>query len=130
MRTPRATPALLALLLAAPALGCDDERADRVLAQCTLCHSLAPGEPHLAGPNLHGIIGRRAGSAAGFAYSKAFRALALEWNAAELDRFLTDPLTTVPGAAMAFAGLRNAEDRAAVICRLTGTSGAANDRAD
>lgn len=120
MKTPRVLAALLALLLATPAIACDEERANRVLAQCTLCHSLEPGEPHLAGPNLSGIAGRKAASAAGFAYSKAFRALALEWNAAELDRFLADPLATVPGTAMAFAGLRNALDRAAVICRLTG----------
>ncbi len=129
MKAPRAIPALLALLLATPALACDEERANRVLAQCTLCHSLEPGEPHLAGPNLSGIVGRKAAAAAGFAYSKAFRALALEWNEAELDRFLADPLATVPGTAMAFAGLRNAEDRAAVICRLTGAAAAASQPA-
>ena len=121
----RAAPALLALLLAAPASGCDDERADRVLAQCTLCHGLAPDEPQLAGPNLHGIVGRRAASVPGFPYSKSLRALGITWSATELDRFLSDPPAMVPGTAMAFAGLRNADDRAAVICRLTGSGAAA-----
>lgn len=117
-------PVLCALLPVGAALGCDDERAERVLAQCTLCHTVAPGEPHMAGPNLAGVVGRRAATAAGFAYSKAFRALALDWSAAELDRFLQNPLVVVPGTSMAFAGLHSAEDRAAVICRLGG-SGAA-----
>jgi cytochrome c len=101
-----------------PAAGCDAARAERVLAQCTICHSTARDEPHLAGPNLYGVVGRPAASAQGFAYSKALRALGIDWTPAELDRFLAAPMTAVPGTAMAFGGLRNAADRAALICRL------------
>ena len=51
---------------------------------------------------------------------EAFRTLTLSWDDTELDRFLARPITVVPGTIMAFAGLKDPADRAAIICKLKG----------
>ncbi|MCH4564852.1 c-type cytochrome [Halomonas sp. EGI 63088] len=97
---------LVAMLVAAPAMA-DAERAqgERLFrAQCVGCHSLAPGE-HLAGPSLHGLIGRPAGSVEDFDYSPALREAELTWTAETLDAFLAGPDDYLPGIRMVFWGL-------------------------
>src|SRR5690349_23987927 len=70
-------------------------------AQCALCHSAEPNDNGGAqGPNLHGLVGRAAASAADFSYTKALKNSHLTWDAATLDRFLSSPTTVVPGSAM------------------------------
>lgn len=86
--------------------------------RCYACHSVAPGESGLEGPNLHGVVGRRAAVAAGFAYSPALRARGrdgLVWDPATLDAFLADPQGFAPGNNMGFFGLRDPQARAALI---------------
>ena len=69
---------------------------------CTQCHSAEPNDGGgEMGPTLYGLFGRPA--AVGdemFPYSKALKDSRLLWNAATLDRFLADPMATVPGTAM------------------------------
>lgn len=83
--------------------------------QCRACHELKSGAPNKVGPNLHGIMGQKAAQVAGFAYSPALRAANLTWDRATFDRWLERPSAVVPGNAMAFAGVANAKDRAALI---------------
>ena len=69
---------------------------------CAQCHSAEPddggGE---TGPTLFSIFGKAAGVGdAMFPYSKALRDSRLVWNAATLERFLADPMATVPGTLM------------------------------
>lgn len=72
--------------------------------QCALCHSAEPGDNGGAqGPNLFGVFGRHAATAAGFSYTQALRASNLTWDAATLERFLSSPTTVVPGSAMVIA---------------------------
>jgi cytochrome c len=101
---------------------CDAKLGESVFAQCAICHSTEKDVAPVAGPNLHGIVGRVAGSAPGFAYSPALRGSRIRWTPGELDRFLEDPMATVPGTSMAFAGLKQPEQRAAVICYLQQTA--------
>ena len=70
---------------------------------CRQCHSAEPGDGGgEIGPSLVGLFGRPAGVGdARFAYSKALTDSKLVWNLEALDRFLTDPATTVPGTTMA-----------------------------
>lgn len=63
---------------------------------CALCHAAQGGQ----GPSLAGVVGRKAASAPGFGYTSALTASGLRWNAATLDRYLTNPAALVPGTNM------------------------------
>ncbi|MFY0991817.1 c-type cytochrome [Halomonas sp. C05BenzN] len=106
MRSVPAWLLLAAVVTSTPAMG-DAERAqgERLFrSQCVGCHSLAPGV-HIAGPSLHGLIGRPAGSLEDFDYSPALREAELTWTAETLDAFLADPNDYLPGIRMVFWGL-------------------------
>lgn len=114
--------ALLWLVQPAPATAPADPGA-RAFQRCLACHSARPGEDGLPGPNLAGVVGRRAGADPRFAYSPAMTAAAragLVWDAETLDRFIQDPEALVPGTAMPFLGRPPAGERAALIDWLAG----------
>jgi cytochrome c len=90
-------------------------RGKLLFIQCRACHELEAGLPHKVGPNLHGVIGRKAGTAEGFAYSEALKSAGFVWDRATLDRWIEKPSAVVPGTAMAFAGVANPQDRAALL---------------
>jgi cytochrome c len=122
-----ALPLLLALLSAARA---DPERGERVFQRCYACHSVVAGEDKLPGPNLHGVLGRRAGTLPGFRFSSAMidagAARGLVWTRATLDAFLADPHSVVPGTEMAVPGLSEPGDRRDVIDYLEKAGAAAS----
>lgn len=72
--------------------------------QCQGCHSLEPGV-HIAGPSLHGVVGRNAGTVADFEYSAPLQQAQLVWTPEVLDRFLAAPDDFLPGTRMVFWGL-------------------------
>ena len=90
----------------------------RLFLRCKACHDVSPVPVAKVGPNLRGVVGRKAGSLAGFKYSPAMQAQTILWDEANLDRWLTRPTALVPGTSMAFAGLPKPEDRAAIIAFL------------
>lgn len=71
---------------------------------CAQCHSFGKGEPAGVGPNLHGLLGRPAGSVAGFEYSAPFqKALKGQpWDRALLERWLVDAQAVAPGNGMSY----------------------------
>ena len=83
---------------------------------CAMCHSLRP-EPGKMGPPLAGVVGRKAGTAPGFAYSNAMKTSNITWTPDQLDAFVKAPGKTVPGTKM-LIGAPNADQRAAVIAYL------------
>ncbi|MGH7365413.1 MAG: c-type cytochrome [Candidatus Rokuibacteriota bacterium] len=96
----------------------DPARGDRVFQRCVACHSVVAGEDKLPGPNLRGVIGRRAGTRPGFRFSPALveaGAGGLVWTRDALDAFLADPERFIPGIEMGPPGLREAVDRRDVI---------------
>lgn len=105
----------------APA-ACDLPRGKDVFQMCSACHSLTARESQREGPTLAGVIGRRAGSLAGFAYSTGMRAAGWEWTPGLLDSFLAAPRKAVRGTTMTFTGLRDPVDRAAVVCYVAEAS--------
>jgi cytochrome c len=71
--------------------------------RCEACHSIAPGEPHKLGPNLHGIVGRPAGTVEGFGrYTPALSNSGLVWERATLRAWLEGPARLVPGTSMVY----------------------------
>lgn len=65
--------------------------------RCSACHAL---DTNKAGPELGGVVGRKAGMATGYHYSPALRNAGLIWSKSNLDAWLTDPKQFVPGARM------------------------------
>ena len=86
--------------------------------QCKSCHTVEKGGPSPLGPNLFGVIGRKAGSAAGFASSDAMKQSGITWDEASLSDYLKDPKAKVPEAKMIFAGLKRPAQLADVIAYL------------
>jgi len=89
-----------------------------IAKKCATCHSFGKGEAAKVGPNLWGVVGSNPGHMAGFAYSPAITGLGVPWDYEHLNTFLTSPKTYAPGTKMTFAGLKKAEDRAAVVAYL------------
>jgi len=115
-------PAFVALALAgASALAAPPGRVGNAQAgqavydRCLACHAL---EYDRTGPRHCGLFGRRAGSVPGFAYSEAMKRSRIVWDAKTLDLFLADPLKTVPGTSMGYAGVKDRQERADLIAYL------------
>lgn len=96
----------------------DAKHGETIFTQCKACHVIDPGVNRI-GPSLHGIIGRKAGQIAGFAYSSANKGSGITWTAEKLYQYLEKPQRVVPGTKMSFAGLPKGQDRADVIAYLT-----------
>ena len=104
--------------LPAPYNEANYEAGRRVFAQCRSCHTIDAGAPNRVGPNLHGVFGREIGSLDGFNYSQAVQDANFVWDAAQLDHWLANPQTFLPGNRMAFAGVRNETQRRDLIAYL------------
>ena len=90
---------------------------------CRTCHTLRDGDNRL-GPNLHKIIGRRAGSLPNYGYSSAMKGADLVWDKATLDRFIANPDQVVSGNNMKpYGGLASADERAKIIAFLEAKGG-------
>lgn len=112
-----AAPVTLEVTDGGKALTGDAEKGKSVFNKCTACHSLKAGENRV-GPTLAGVIGRTAGSVAGFAYSPANKASGIVWSEQKIFDYLLKPNAMVPGTKMVFIGLPSAQDRADVIAYL------------
>ena len=108
-----ATAALL--VLSTPALAADVEHGKQVYQTCAACHS---DKPDALGPNLAGVIGRKAGSRDDFRYSPAMTRAGFTWDAGSLRDYLADPQAKVKGNRMPFAGLNDPKDVEDVIAYI------------
>jgi cytochrome c len=87
--------------------------------QCAICHTIDKGGENRLGPNLFGVVGRRAGAVPDFKYTNAFRTTAtFEWTEGLLGPWIALPAVMVPGTAMGvFPGVsdRDKDDIVAYI---------------
>lgn len=68
---------------------------------CGVCHSVQEAGGPNQGPNMLGLVGRKAGSQPEFQmYSAALKASGITWSVQTLDKFLVNPGAMVPGTIM------------------------------
>lgn len=110
----------------APAQDGNAEEGAEVYKKCRACHDVGPAAKNKVGPLLNGIIGRQAGTIEGYNYSDANKAAGtkgLVWTEEVMFKYLEAPLSFMPGTKMAFAGLKDEQDRKDVIAYLKKFSG-------
>lgn len=107
--------ATAALFFASAAHAAGDPRrgAAVFIRQCALCHTIAKGKPNRFGPNLFGIVDRKAGTAPGYKYSSAFLAMAnWTWSPDGIASFVAAPAKTIPGNRMGvFQGIAEPDEQ-------------------
>jgi cytochrome c len=114
-------------LVALACLGAEQGRAagdaakgkDAFVRQCAICHALERDGPNRFGPNLFGILHRKAGTVADFTYSRAFKTAATwNWNEDLVAGWIGAPGQMVPGTAMGvFQGVAQS-DRDDIVAYL------------
>lgn len=96
----RALPLICLLaMLEGPAIAAGDpaKGKDAYAQRCASCHSI---EYNGTGPAHRGLLGRKAGTAPGFAYSPALKASSVTWSEDTLNAWLSDPEKFIPGQKM------------------------------
>ena len=101
-----------------PAPG-DGGRGGQLFRKCAACHTVTADGGHKAGPSLHELFGRTAGSRPDYPYSAALRASHVVWTEANVAKlFEVGPEALVPGSKMPLQRMPDAVDRAELIAYL------------
>ena len=103
---------------ARPSIAADPAAGKAVFNRCRICHTVEAGGHNGAGPNLHGLFGRKAGSVEHFAYSAAMKDSGVVWDQATLTKYLNDPKQFIPGTRMAFPGIADDKEVADLLAYL------------
>ncbi|WP_417667028.1 c-type cytochrome [Roseibium sp.] len=97
----------------------DDPGELQFARKCSVCHTLTPDGGNRAGPTLYGVFGRKAGTLAGYAYSKALLDADFIWDEKTIsDLFDYGPDVVTPGSKMPIQRLKSVEDRDALVAFL------------
>ncbi len=67
---------------------------EKIFKKCKACHKVGEGAKNGVGPNLNDVVGRVAGSAEGYKYSKTFKAAnaaGLVWDADSIAEYIAAP---------------------------------------
>ena len=129
--TALAAPLLIGLLaLPSGAARAQDVAAgQRVFGQCRACHMVDASDRNAVGPNLYGVVGRRAASRESYTrYSANLKQLGSEgyvWTEENLRAYLANPKAVAPQGSMAYAGLRNEQQLTDVIAYMKSVTAAA-----
>jgi len=94
------------------------EAGRKLFARCAGCHEVGPNAGNIFGPQLNGVLGRRAGSAAGYAYSPALQASALVWDERNLAAFIRDSEQVIPGNKMRFMNFMSEQQAGDIVAFL------------
>jgi cytochrome c len=110
--------AAVAVMLASQAGAADAKHGAQVFQRCAICHSNTKGAPARIGPNLFGVVGRKAGTFPEFSYSSAMKSAGWVWTPDKIAAYAQHPQVVVPGNRMAFGGLSSPKDAADVAAYL------------
>lgn len=104
----------VAFIVSSPILAADAARGAKVYEEqgCVGCHA---AKEVLVGPPHCGVVGRKAGSVPGYAYSETMKSSGLTWDEKTLSQFIESPLSFLSGSNMGFAGLYDEKERADLI---------------
>ena len=115
----------LAALLAAPVAYAGDAKGDAAKGKEVFeagswpaCHGVTKEDNSKVGPNLVGVVGRKAGTTQSLLGSESLKKYGVTWSAASLDEFLANPTAKVPGTTMGGI-LTDPQQRADVIAYLS-----------
>ncbi len=109
---------VLSMLHISIANAADAKAGKEIFSRCAACHTVTKGGPNGLGPDLFGVVGRKAGSRPDFGYSPAMKNAGFKWTPQKLDAYIAHPAQVVPGNRMAFAGIPDPKQRADVIAYL------------
>lgn len=87
-------------------------------ANCAECHSISKDEAATVGPNLWGLMGKKAGHNPDFPYSDAMKNSPVIWTTETLDKWVTSPPALIPDNAMPFVGLKDMAERKALVAYI------------
>lgn len=110
--------ALVASSTSAAFAGGDAAAGEAKFRVCKPCHRIGEGATNFVGPELNGVVGRKAGAVPGYKYTDANKNSNLVWDEATLTTYLRSPRAVVPGTKMAFQGLASDDDIANMIAYL------------
>lgn len=96
----------------------DAKRGAAIFMRCAACHNADKDGGSGLGPNLFGVVGRKAASVEEYSYSPALKKSGIIWTNDALKKWVSNPAKMVPGTRMAFAGLTSATDAADVVAYL------------
>ena len=85
----------------------DATAGEKAFAVCKACHQIGETAKSAVGPVLNGVIGRKAGTFAGYSYSDANKNSGLTWDEPTFREYIKDPRAKVPGTKMIYAGLKD-----------------------
>jgi cytochrome c len=117
---------VLAILAPSADAAGDPQKGASLFNKCRACHRIGPGARTIVGPELNGVVGRKAGSLGDYPYSAAMKASGLTWDEATLTQWLRAPRALVPGTRMTFAGITKDDDIANVIAYLKSIDASGN----
>ncbi len=100
----------------------DIDKGRKVFNKCKACHKLEDGA-NATGPTLYAVFGRAVASVDGFGFSDAMIEHGGEWGIDELNEWLANPKSYIPGNKMTFSGLAKDTDRANLIAFLATVGG-------
>jgi cytochrome c len=89
-----------------------------VFKKCAMCHTTDKGGSNGLGPNLFGVVGRKAGTLNDFQYSGKLKASGIIWTPDNLTKWVARPAALVPGTKMSFAGISSKNQQANVVAYL------------
>jgi cytochrome c len=82
--------------------------------KCLPCHSVGDDARNKVGPVLNGLEGRKSGTIPEYSYSEANKKADITWSEASFKDYIQNPMAKVPGTKMAFAGIKNDAEIAAL----------------
>ena len=105
---------VIAFGILADAADANAASAPPAFAVCAACHKVSADGANSVGPNLKGIMGRKAGAQPKYAYSAALKKTTIVWTGDKLDQWLAGPAKMVPGTKM-FQSVPSQANRKAII---------------